>query len=179
MDAVLYARRKLPVQLSMQLKFRRATPDDIRTCLILRGKTRENVVSVERLAAMGITEESWSEDVRTGALPGYVCNNDQSIVGYCFGDKASGEILVLALLPAFEARGIGGCLLGLVVKHLSDAGHTRLFLGSATDSEVRSYGFYRHLGWTSTGALDRAGDEILEFFPLTSASDSPTDLSDV
>ena len=39
----------------MPLSFRRATPEDIGTCVILRGLTRENAIPVERLAAMGIT----------------------------------------------------------------------------------------------------------------------------
>ena len=119
---------------------------------------------------MGITLESWAEDVRKGTVSGYVCTDKRSIVGYCFGDNASGEILVLALLPAYEAKGIGRCLLDLVVHHLHGVGHKRLFLGCATDPAVRSHGFYRYLGWRSTGTLDRAGDEILEFFPSTQHS---------
>ena len=149
----------------MPLSLRRATPDDIPACLVLRGMTRQNAIPVERLAAMGITEASWSADVRSDALPGYVCCDDGSIVGYCFGDKVSGEIVVLALLPAYEDRGIGRRLLDRVVGHLADLGHARLFLGCAADPQTRSHGFYRHLGWTSTGTFDDAGDEILELFP--------------
>ena len=99
------------------------------------------------------------------ALPGHVCLDGETIVGYCFGDKASGEVVVLALLPAYEGRGIGRRLLGLVVDHLAALGHQRLFLGCAADPATRSHGFYRHLGWVSTGAFDGAGDEILELFP--------------
>lgn len=40
-------------------------------------------------------------------------------------------------------------------------GFMSLFLGCSTDPASRSYGFYRHLGWTPTGTLDDAGDEIL------------------
>jgi GNAT superfamily N-acetyltransferase len=145
--------------------FRRATTDDIHACLILRGRTRQNAISVERLAAMGITEDSWSADVRSDSLPGYVCCDKDSIVGYCFGDKASGEVVVLALLPEYEGRGIGRRLLGLVVDHLAGVGHERLFLGCAADPATRSHGFYRHLGWVCTGTFDGAGDEILELFP--------------
>jgi hypothetical protein len=44
-------------------------------------------------------------------------------------------------------------------------GHRRLFLGCSADPDSRSFGFYRHLGWHSTGTLDANDDEVLEFFP--------------
>lgn len=149
----------------MTPSYRRAVPEDVPACLVLRGMTRENAVPVERLAAIGITEQSWSDDVRADRLPGYVCLDDGRIAGYCFGDKASGEVVVLALLPAYENRGIGRRLLGLMVDHLASLGHRRLFLGCAADPATRSHGFYRHLGWVSTGTFDRGGDEVLELFP--------------
>ena len=158
-----------------QLRFRRATADDVPACLILRGKTRENAISAERLASMGITVQSWADDVRRDSLPGYVCTDDAAIAGYCFGDKATGEVVVLALLPAYENQGVGRHLLGLVVTHLSALGHRRLYLGCSADSSTRSHGFYRHLGWVSTGTFDRAGDEVLEFFPSASAGDALTE----
>lgn len=150
----------------MPLHFRPATAEDIPACLVLRGRTRENAISPERLAVMGITVESWAGDVRSDSLPGFVCVDEASIVGYCFGEKASGEVVVLALLPSHEARGIGKHLLGLVVELLANAGHRRLFLGCSSDPATRSYGFYRHLGWVSTGTFDRAGDEVLELLAL-------------
>jgi GNAT superfamily N-acetyltransferase len=148
-----------------RLAFRPATPDDIAECVVLRGRTRENAVPPERLASVGITVESWAEDVRADSLPGYVCTDEGTIAGYCFGDKASGEIVVLALLPAYENQGIGRHLLELMVGHLVALGHQRLYLGCSSDPRTRSHGFYRHLGWRSTGAIDRFGDEVLELFP--------------
>ncbi len=132
---------------------RLAVPDDIQACVVLRGQTRENAVSAEQLAAMGITVETWANDVRSGSLTGYVRTDHESIIGYCFGENASGEVLVLALLPNYENRGVGKRLLGLVVKHLYSAGPRRLFLGCAADPATRSHGFYRHLGWASTGGF--------------------------
>jgi GNAT superfamily N-acetyltransferase len=149
----------------MELEYRPATPGDIAECVVLRGRTRENAVSAERLASVGITVESWAADVRSGVLPGYVCTHAGVIAGYCFGDTASGEIVVLALLPAYENRGIGRQLLDLMVGHLGALGHKRLHLGCSADPATRSHGFYRHLGWTSTGTVDRFGDEVLELFP--------------
>ena len=146
------------------LEYRAAVPGDVATCVDIRGRTRENAVSAERLSAIGITVASWAEAVRRGSLPGYVCVADGEIVGYCFGATASGEVEVLALLPAFEHQGIGRALLTRVIETLAGIGFTRLFLGCYPDPASRSYGFYRHLGWRSTGTFDARGDEVLEYF---------------
>lgn len=149
----------------MTLTYRPAAPDDIVACIDLRGKTRENSVSVERLKALGITRESWSADVADGSLPGYLCFDDGKLAGYCFGDKSTGEVVVLALLPEWEGKGIGKQLLNMIIRDFSALGFTRLFLGCSPNPKVRSHGFYRYLGWTSTGTFDAARDEILEYFP--------------
>ena len=146
----------------MTLTYRSAVPSDIAACIELRGKTRENAVSVERLKQLGVTQASWSAEVADGDLPGYVCVEHGQIVGYCFADRNTGEVVVLALLPAWEGRGIGKHLLGMIVADLAMLGFRRLFLGCSSDPKVRSYGFYRHLGWTSTGTLDANDDEVLE-----------------
>ena len=151
------------------LEYRPAQSTDVAECIVIRGQTRENAVSAGRLAELGITAESWSESVQTGALPGFVCRDDANIIGYCFGERATGEVVVLALLPDFENRGIGRQLLDLVVDELFRAGHTRLFLGCSADPAGRSYGFYRHLGWRSAHQFDRHGDEILEVHRNTMA----------
>jgi len=146
----------------MHPEVRRALPEDAAACLQMRGMTRENAVSPERLREYGITEDSWAEDIRTHALPGYVCHSEGKLLGYVFGARSSGEVVVLALLPEAEAQGLGRRLLALIVQELRGSGHTRLFLGCSQEASSRSYGFYRHLGWRSTGTFDRAGDEVLE-----------------
>jgi len=131
--------------------------------IALRGKTRQNAIGQERLAELGITAESWAEMIESGNLPGQVCHQDGQLIGYCFGDRESGEIVVLALLPEAEGLGIGKALLDRMMAELSAAGHARLFLGCSSDPQSRSYGFYRHLGWKSTGETDQYGDEVLEY----------------
>lgn len=147
----------------MDFEFRAAHPGDAAACVALRGKTRQNAISEAALRALGVTEASWSEDIRTGALPGHVCTVNGDIVAYCFGDRATGEIVVLAVLPDFENRGIGKALLQRAVHELTAFGHGRLFLSCSPYESSRSHGFYRHLGWRSTGEFDSRGDEILEF----------------
>ena len=146
------------------LKYRPALPEDAAECVVVRGRTRQNAASEEWLRSIGITSKSWGENIRSGALPGEVCVVDGEIVGFCFGVRETGEIQVLAVLPDFENCGVGRELLNRTSKELAKLGHARLFLGCSPDPASRSYGFYRHLGWRSTGAFDKYGDEILETF---------------
>ncbi len=151
----------------MNITYRIAEPDDAATCIVLRGETRENAFSIAALAELGITQDSWRAAICDGSLPGHVAIEQGAIVGYCFGDRNSGEILVLALLPDYEGRGIGKQLLDLMVAELSHYGFKRLFLGCSAEPSSRSYGFYRHLGWRPTGAIDELNDEVLEYFPVS------------
>ena len=146
----------------MTFSFRLAIPQEIASCIVIRGRTRENAVPAARLADLGITESSWSGQVRQGELLGFVAEEDAVLVGYCFGNVASGEIVVLALLAAYEGRGLGRQLLTMTVDRLKLLGHSRLFLGCSDDPSHRSHGFYRRLGWRPTGQRDGFGDEVLE-----------------
>ncbi|WID97631.1 GNAT family N-acetyltransferase [Bosea vestrisii] len=147
----------------MTIAYRRAVPEDTPACVVLRGKTRENAFSLERLAEAGVTPEGWRSAIADGSLPGHVATDGGEIIGYCFGERETGEIVVLALLPEHEGQGIGKTLLNLVVDELRALGFARLFLSCSSDPAVRSYGFYRHLGWSSTGTFDHRDDEILEY----------------
>ncbi|UEQ05356.1 GNAT family N-acetyltransferase [Halomonas profundus] len=149
----------------MKVAYRMATPDDAAECIALRGKTRENAFSVEQLEELGITLESWKAGISDGSLPGYVGVSEGKIIGYCVGDSETGEIVVLALLPEYESKGVGKALLNKMIESFNSFGFERLFLGCSSDAKARSYGFYRHLGWRSTGLFDDAEDEILEYFP--------------
>lgn len=142
------------------IKYRQATPEDSANCIAIR--TRENAFSEEQLKQLGITTETWAEGVSRGQFHGYVYLIDNEIIGYCFADSDSAEIIVLALLPDYEEQGIGKTLLQMVVEDFKARGFNKLLLSCSKNPHTRSYGFYRHLGWTSTGNLDALGDEILE-----------------
>jgi ribosomal protein S18 acetylase RimI-like enzyme len=149
----------------MTLTFRRAQPRDIPDMFELRGRTRENPVSREELAALGITPESTVESMVSGRTTSWVCVHDESLVGFSTGDHPSGEILVVAVSPDFEGKGIGKRLLHAVAESLQTGGCIRLWLAASSDPRSRSHGFYRCLGWVPTGQTDSNGDEILERAP--------------
>lgn len=145
-------------------QYRPAVPTDAAECIQLRGMTRENPIRAVRLASLGITAESSSKCIEAGEVLGHVCTDGGTIVGYCFGVRGTGEIQVLAVLPDYEQLGIGKALLSRVVADLRSVGFNRLFLGCSSNPDHRSYGFYRYLGWRSTGESDAHGDEVLELW---------------
>jgi len=57
----------------------------------IRRLTRENAIPEARLAALGITVETWARDIASGALVGYVARQGGKIEGYCFGDTLTGD----------------------------------------------------------------------------------------
>lgn len=147
----------------MGINYRPAVPGDAADCINLRGRTRENAFSIAELGELGVTVDSWRDGIADGSFPGHVAELDGVMVGYCFSDRDSGEIVVLAILPDWEGKGIGKALLAQVIEDFRRLGFDRLFLGCAADPAVRSHGFYRHLGWRPTGEIDALGDEVLEY----------------
>lgn len=128
----------------------------------LRGETRENAIAEDRLASLGITAASWRADMQSGDLIGFTARQRERLLGYCFGNTRTGEIVVLAVLPEAEGQGLGRKLLDEAVAALHSLGFRRLFLGASPNPKFRSYGFYRHLGWRPTGVTDKLNDEVLE-----------------
>jgi ribosomal protein S18 acetylase RimI-like enzyme len=146
----------------MELQFRETRLTDLDALFELRGRTRQNPLSREALAQLGITPESTARNLTAGNIGGSVCTHHTRIVGFCTGDVHSGEILVLAVLPEYEGNGIGKRLLSRVVDRLVATGDKRIWLAASADPTVRAHGFYRALGWQPTGQRTPNGDEILE-----------------
>lgn len=144
----------------MQITYRKATSLDLPRCFEIRGATRDNAFSEAQLHAIGVTPEGWVPFVDSGAYVGMVAAKGTELVGFCFGDTKTSEILVLAVLAGHEGEGIGKQLLQSVSDTLFDAGHSELWLAASATPVVRSYGFYRHVGWRPTATLDENGDEI-------------------
>jgi ribosomal protein S18 acetylase RimI-like enzyme len=141
--------------------FREVREADIEELFDVRGATRENAISRAGLAARGITPASVAGSLAAATTKGWLCSCESRIVGFCIGDSGGGEVLVLAVLPEFEGRGIGKTLLSLAVGWLRSFGPKRIWLGGSPDPATRAYGFYRSLGWRPAGERDRYGDEIL------------------
>lgn len=146
----------------MKIDFREAKAKDLDRCTEIRGLTRDNPLDRAILIAIGVTEEAWSSKLENGNYVGVVAEDNDEIIGYCFGDTQTGEVLVLALLPEYEGVGLGSNLLSQIMKKLFSAGHSELWLAASPNPQIRAHGFYRHIGWQPTNTFDHNGDEILK-----------------
>ena len=95
---------------------------------------------------MGITEASVAAGLR-GDRHGWLCEANGRVVGFAMGDRATGELLVIAVLPEYIGRGIGSGLLRAVEAWLEVSGCRRLWLTTEVAPALKAYGFYLHHGW--------------------------------
>lgn len=145
-----------------ELVIRETGEDDVDSLFDVRARTRENPISREQLAAMGITPATTVAALRSGHTKGWVCLDGPNVIGFCSAESSTAEVLVLAVLPEYEGRGVGRRLLDHAVRWLRSRGVRRAWLAASPDPGVRAYGFYRSQGWRPTGERQAQGDEVLE-----------------
>jgi GNAT superfamily N-acetyltransferase len=129
------------------LRFREITAADVPALFIVRPKTRENAMTVEELARLGIDPRSVAEGL-TQSTRGWLCEDVGQVVAFAMADRATGEFLVIAVLPEYEGRGVGGRLMTFAKEWLAESGCARAWLTTDMDDRLRAYGFYLRYGWT-------------------------------
>lgn len=130
------------------MKFREITAADVPALFYVRTRTRENMLTIEQLQRLGINPQSVTESL-SQSTKGWVCDDaDNRIVGFSMADRVTGEFLVIAVLPEYEGRGVGGRLMALAEEWLAASGCKRAWLTTDLDTTLRAYGFYRKRGWT-------------------------------
>lgn len=129
------------------LHLREMTVADVPALFDLRPRTRENAMTREDLRRLGITPQSVTESLEASTR-GWVCEDRGRVVAFAMADRATGEFLVIAVLPAYEGKGVGGRLLALARDWLAAGGCRRAWLTTDPDTTLRAYGFYRRHGWT-------------------------------
>ena len=129
------------------VKFREITAADVPTLFPVRPRTRENAMTLEELQRHGINPQSVTESL-TNSTKGWLCEDAGQVIAFSMADRATGEFLVIAVLPEYEEKGIGGRLMALTKEWLASSGCMRLWLTADLDTSLRAYGFYRQQGWT-------------------------------
>lgn len=129
------------------MKFREITAADVPALFEVRPRTRENAMTLEELQRLGIDPESVTESL-TQSTKGWLCEDEGNVVAFAMADRATGEFLVIAVLPEYEGKGVGGRLISLAKEWLAASGCRRAWLTTDLDTSLRAYGFYRKYGWT-------------------------------
>lgn len=130
--------------------YREITCSDIPALFAIRTATDENNLSLEQLKALGITEDSVRDKI-LGSYKGWLCEVDGQVVGFAMGDRTSGELWVIAVLPGHIRKGIGSRLIRQVEDWLWQSGCNELWLTTDVDTKLRAYSFYRKHGWDDSG----------------------------
>jgi GNAT superfamily N-acetyltransferase len=136
------------------LVFREATAADMPAISDVRQSVVENPLSIEQLAARGITNESMAAAFLKD-LKGWVAIDGGRIVGFSMADRKEQTLYALFVRPEYEARGIGGRLYDLAIGWLRAAGAERLWL--TTSAGTKAAAFYERRGWLAT-VVDEYGD---------------------
>ena len=130
-----------------KVRFRELTAADVPELFLVRPRTRENALTLEELRRLGIHPQSVTESLDKSTR-GWVCDDDGRVVAFSMADSATAEFLVIAVLPEYEGKGVGGRLMALAEEWLAASGCTRAWLTTDLDTSLRAYGFYRKRGWT-------------------------------
>lgn len=148
----------------MSVRLRVACAADVDAMFHIRAHTRDNAISPQRLAELGITPATLGHALEHGEVCGWLAVDAQDqALGFCNVNPASGEVLVLAVLRGCEGQGVGRALLAAAVTHLQSVGSPAPWLMAGADPALRSHGFYRAQGWRPSGRRDSHGDEELRF----------------
>jgi GNAT superfamily N-acetyltransferase len=141
-----------------EITFREATAADVPGISHVRTSVTENALTLEQLAARGVTNASIAASFLKDSK-GWVAVQDGTIVGFSIADRASHSIFALFVFPGREGRGIGGRLFDLAVGWLWDNGAQLIWLTS--DPQSKAARFYERRGWIATGRSER-GDTRYE-----------------
>lgn len=143
--------------MSAPVVLRAAAPGDLEAITQVRTSVAENHLSVEGMAALGITPQGVASDLRAGDLGGWVVEEGRHIVAFSMADRRDGQIFALFTLPGQEGRGYGTRLLEAATGWLAERGHREAWL--STDPGTRADRFYAARGWRADG-LKPNGERI-------------------
>jgi GNAT superfamily N-acetyltransferase len=140
---------------------REGKPSDLPEIIRIRTSVKENHLSIEQMAAVGITPLSLINDMRAGNIGCWVAESGEALAGFSMADRRDASIFALFIDPRHEGKGYGGALLAACEDWLRSQGHALASLG--TGRETKAFGFYLRRGWEPTGEISGhfAGDAVL------------------
>jgi ribosomal protein S18 acetylase RimI-like enzyme len=136
-----------------EMKIRPIAAADVNRLFDVRVSVRENAVTRDELACLGITPASTIAAVSSGELSGFLCEVVGVTVGFALANVRTQELAVIAVLPEFERRGIGRELLQRTEGILWNAGCDSIWLWTSP-APTRAIALYERNGWTEREVKD-------------------------
>lgn len=136
----------------MTISIRIATPADHEALTAIRTSVRENHMSVEQMAAIGIMEQSVGELI-TSVGRGWIGFVDGVDAGFSIAHAGTGSIFAMFVRPEYEGLGLGRRLLTLAEKWLAEKGFSEIWLEAGKERGLRAHGFYERCGWRQDGFM--------------------------
>ena len=124
--------------------FREAQIEDIKEIQVVRNSVKENVLSDPAL----VTDRN-CEDYITLRGKGWVCEINNSVIGFAIADLEENNIWALFLQPEYERKGIGKKLHDIMLEWYFSKTKEKVWLGTAPNTRAEM--FYRKCGWKEVG----------------------------
>ena len=136
-----------------RLTLRPATAADVPAIFDIRTSVGENAITLEKLAAVGITPASVTATLGK-SRHGWVMVNaaDNEVVAFSMVDVDENKVLALFTRPGWEDRGCGSALLDAATAYLFTRGATQVWLTTGSDTPAAK--FYRRRGWIESGKIE-------------------------
>lgn len=126
------------------MNFREATIEDIPRMQVVRNLVKENVLSDPSY----VTDQDCKEYI-TVRGKGWVCEVENTIIGFAIADLKDHSIWALFIQPEYEGRGIGKTLHNIMLRWYFSNSEESLWLTTAP--KTRAENFYRKAGWKEVG----------------------------
>lgn len=130
----------------MTIRIRDASEKDIPQIFEVRTSVRENHLSTEQMAEIGITPHTIREALHKGPCI-WVAVEDDQVVGFSMGSSEDACLFAAFVRPEYEGQGIGRLLVERAEVFLFKS-NTSIWLH--TNGSSRAAGFYEKLGWKRT-----------------------------
>lgn len=148
---------------------RTAAEADVGTLFDIRTDVRENNMTHEALAAIGVTPPSVAEMLRADSRA-WLAEVDGRPAAFAMADASRGTVFALFVRRGYEERGLGRALLADAAAWLFARGWPEIWLTTGADAPGAN-AFYRRVGWRESGVADNG--EIRYTLQRPWGSDSP------
>ena len=146
------------------ITIRDATEEDIPAIFEVRTSVRENHLSVEQMAALGITHQTVLDALRTEPCI-WVAVEEDRVVGFSMADAEDACVFAAFVRPEWAGQGIGRRLMQRAEAFLFER-HNSIWLH--TDGASSAAGFYEELGWERMPDVEGRDARFEKHRPLVS-----------